>query len=96
MNRPQHESPERASNPDQPGSPPTEESHPVGDALPTPIEPGLDQPLPEKGESDIEPHAIPGKSGNIPRDGIADQVDASDPDLKDRDGLPRRSGSDFA
>ncbi|PMS32617.1 hypothetical protein [Paraburkholderia rhynchosiae] len=34
-----------------PGGPPTEISKPIGDAIPTPVEPGLDQPLPEKGET---------------------------------------------
>jgi hypothetical protein len=34
-----------------PGGPPTEVSKPIGDAIPTPVEPGLDQPLPEKGET---------------------------------------------
>ncbi|WMY10698.1 hypothetical protein [Paraburkholderia phenoliruptrix] len=34
-----------------PGGPPTDISKPVGDAIPTPVEPGLDQPLPEKGEN---------------------------------------------
>lgn len=28
-----------------PGQPPTEVSKPVGDAIPSPVEPGLDQPL---------------------------------------------------
>ncbi|WP_414696407.1 hypothetical protein [Paraburkholderia sp.] len=36
---------------DNPGGPPTEVSKPIGDALPTPVEPGLDQPLPEKSET---------------------------------------------
>ena len=43
---------EHDQNPDEttdPGGPPTEVSKPVGDAIPTPVEPGLDQPLPEKG-----------------------------------------------
>jgi hypothetical protein len=40
------------TKPDEdPGSPPTEISKPIGDAVPTPVEPGLDQPLPHKGET---------------------------------------------
>ncbi|SOE98153.1 hypothetical protein SAMN05446635_6118 [Burkholderia sp. OK233] len=43
---------EHENSPDEdPGSPPTEVSKPVGDAIPTPVEPGLDQPLPEKGDT---------------------------------------------
>lgn len=46
--------PNSPNEPDQdksadPGGPPTEVSKPIGDAIPTPVEPGLDQPLPEKG-----------------------------------------------
>jgi hypothetical protein len=38
---------------DQASNPPADEpeppvSKPIGDAIPTPVEPGLDQPLPEK------------------------------------------------
>ncbi|MFM0246355.1 hypothetical protein [Paraburkholderia sediminicola] len=36
---------------EDPGSPPTEVSKPIGDAIPTPVEPGLDQPLPQKGDT---------------------------------------------
>ncbi|RKF38460.1 hypothetical protein [Paraburkholderia fungorum] len=36
---------------EDPGSPPTEVSRPIGDAIPTPVEPGLDEPLPAKGET---------------------------------------------
>jgi hypothetical protein len=39
--------------------PPTEISKPIGDAIPTPVEPGLDQPLPEKGKP-------PAKDGQSP------------------------------
>jgi hypothetical protein len=38
--------------------PPTDISRPVGDAVPTPVEPGMDQPLPEK----------PVSGENVPRD----------------------------
>ncbi len=33
-------------------TPPTDISKPIGDAIPTPVEPGLDQPLPEKAKPD--------------------------------------------
>ncbi|CAE6691451.1 hypothetical protein [Paraburkholderia nemoris] len=43
---------EHENRPDEdPGSPPTEVSKPIGDAIPTPVEPGLDQPLPQKGDT---------------------------------------------
>ena len=42
--------PGRRSDED-PGSPPTEVSKPIGDAIPTPVEPGFDQPLPQKGDT---------------------------------------------
>lgn len=32
-------------------APPADVSVPIGDAIPTPVEPGLDQPLPEKDKS---------------------------------------------
>ncbi|WP_186310869.1 hypothetical protein [Paraburkholderia sp. BCC1886] len=53
MTHPQNSShePERRAEED-PGSPPTEISKPIGDAIPTPVEPGLDQPLPPKGEAE--------------------------------------------
>jgi hypothetical protein len=47
---------EHENKPDEdPGSPPTEVSKPIGDAVPTPVEPGLDQPLPHKGETPLPP-----------------------------------------
>ncbi|SEE87713.1 hypothetical protein SAMN02787142_5129 [Burkholderia sp. WP9] len=48
-NSPNEHEPERHAEED-PGGPPTEVSKPIGDAIPTPVEPGLDQPLPKKGE----------------------------------------------
>jgi hypothetical protein len=40
---------EKAGKPEQPPeASPTETSKPVGDAIPTPVEPGLNEPLPEK------------------------------------------------
>ncbi|SEJ61569.1 hypothetical protein [Paraburkholderia diazotrophica] len=44
-----------STQPEDPAeTPPNELNKPVGDALPTPVEPGLDQPLPEKPKSDDE------------------------------------------
>jgi hypothetical protein len=48
----EHDEHERRADED-PGSPPTEVSKPIGDAIPTPVEPGLDQPLPHKGEDPV-------------------------------------------
>ncbi|CAG4898883.1 hypothetical protein [Paraburkholderia saeva] len=46
--------PDEADEHDRPdGEAPNDLSVPLGDAIPTPVEPGLDQPLPEK--SSIEP-----------------------------------------
>jgi hypothetical protein len=42
--------------------PPLDVSRPIGDAIPTPVEPGLDQPLPEKPEE--EPEEKDRKKGN--------------------------------
>jgi hypothetical protein len=39
--------------------PPNELSKPIGDAIPTPDEPGLDQPLPEKPKTDDKDPAEP-------------------------------------
>jgi hypothetical protein len=42
-------SPDEAKDTKQPADePPIEVSRPIGDAIPTPVEPGLDVPLPEK------------------------------------------------
>ncbi|MFM0340519.1 hypothetical protein [Paraburkholderia fungorum] len=43
---------------ESPGGPPTDVSKPIGDAIPTPVEPGLDQPLPEKGDPENNPDAL--------------------------------------
>jgi len=53
-NSPNEHEPERQPEED-PGGPPTEVSKPIGDAIPTPVEPGLDQPLPKKGETPATP-----------------------------------------
>jgi hypothetical protein len=47
---PSHDAPEKADRPDE--EPPKDISKPIGDAIPTPVEPGLDQPLPEKKPDD--------------------------------------------
>ncbi|WP_082771636.1 MULTISPECIES: hypothetical protein [Burkholderiaceae] len=49
-----------------PGRPPTEVSKPVGDAIPSPVEPGLDQPLPPK-ERDENPKGELGPILGAPR-----------------------------
>lgn len=51
-NSPNEQEHEPVRQPEEdPGRPPTEVSKPIGDAIPTPVEPGLDQPLPKKGET---------------------------------------------
>lgn len=56
---------EQNPHPDEdPGSPPTEVSKPLGDAIPTPVEPGLDQPLPHKGDTPPEDEADGETSGD--------------------------------
>lgn len=80
-NEPGHE-PERQPEED-PGSEPTKVSKPIGDAIPTPVEPGLDQPLPKKGETPPP----------------ADNADAEKDPLGDTDtppGVPEPGPSDFA
>jgi hypothetical protein len=56
--------PDRRADED-PGSPPTEVSKPIGDAIPTPVEPGLDQPLPQKGDTP-EPNKDEDKGDGTP------------------------------
>ena len=66
--------------------PPIDVSRPIGDALPTPVEPGLDQPLPEKPAD--EPEEKEKNKGN-----------ASASLLGDTDtppGVPEPGPSDFA
>jgi hypothetical protein len=49
--------PDTEQAPPQPADedePPIDVSRPIGDAIPTPVEPGLDQPLPEKQPDDPE------------------------------------------
>jgi hypothetical protein len=66
---------------DDPGSRPTKVSKPIGDAIPTPVEPGLDQPLPKKGET-------------LPADDSADDTDLGDTETPP--GVPPPGKSDFA
>ncbi|MEX3634421.1 hypothetical protein [Paraburkholderia sp. BR14320] len=76
--------PDRPAGED-PGSPPAEVSKPIGDAIPTPVEPGLDQPLPKKGETPEPDPSISGQGGGNP--------------LGDTDappGVPDPGSSDFA
>jgi len=77
--------PERQAEED-PGGPPTEVSKPIGDAIPTPVEPGLDQPLPKKGEN--PPPADPPSGAPDPLDTLGDT--ATPP------GVPPPGESDFA
>jgi hypothetical protein len=76
--------PDRPAEED-PGRPPTEVSKPIGDAIPTPVEPGLDQPLPKKGET---PAPDPKKTGQ----GGGDPLGDTDPPP----GVPDPGPSDFA
>lgn len=74
-----------AGKPDpNPGSPPTEVSRPVGDAIPTPVEPGLDQPLPAKGQT------VP--DGEEADESVINPLG----DTKTPPGVPGPSDSDFA
>jgi hypothetical protein len=86
MPNPPNEHDEREHRADEdPGSPPTEVSKPIGDAIPTPVEPGLDQPLPHKGET-LTPEKGEG-------------TDDDDTPLGDTDtppGVPAPGPSDFA
>jgi hypothetical protein len=73
---------EHENKPDEdPGSPPTEVSKPIGDAVPTPVEPGLDQPLPKKGET-------------LPPERNADDEPLGETDTPP--GVPPPGPSDFA
>jgi hypothetical protein len=78
--------PERQAEED-PGSPPTEVSKPIGDAIPTPVEPGLDQPLPKKGENPLPPED--------PARGAPDPLDTLG-DTETPPGVPSPGESDFA
>ena len=66
---------------EDPGRPPTDVSKPIGDAIPTPVEPGLDQPLPKKGETPQEAD-----------DANGDPIGETDPPA----GVPAPGPSDFA
>jgi hypothetical protein len=47
-------------------TPPTDISVPVGDAIPAPVEPGLDQPIPEKSDSAGADAEVPGPVEDTP------------------------------
>jgi hypothetical protein len=66
-----------------PGGPPTEVSKPIGDAIPTPVEPGLDQPLPEKGAD-----SLPADDDEAKRDPLGE--------TETPPGVPPPGPSDFA
>ena len=66
-----------------PGGPPTEVSKPVGDAIPTPVEPGLDQPLPEKDQNPLSDD-----DSNAKRDPLGE--------TETPPGVPPPGPSDFA
>jgi hypothetical protein len=73
---------------------PTEISKPIGDAIPTPVEPGLDQPLPEKGEQPAKHD----RADSAERADPAAPADADEP-LGESDppkGVPAPGPSDFA
>ena len=76
--------PDRPAEED-PGRSPTDVSKPIGDAIPTPVEPGLDQPLPKKGEA-------PEPDPNKPSQSGADPLGDSDPPP----GVPDPGPSEFA
>jgi hypothetical protein len=69
-----------------PGEAPTDMSKPIGDAIPTPVEPGLDQPLPEKGKP--WPEKAPAEKSDDPDTALGD----TDPPP----GVPEPGPSDFA
>ena len=56
---------------EDPGQLPTDVSKPVGDAIPAPVEPGLDQPLPPK-EADEDPLGDPDPAPGVPPPGPSD------------------------
>ncbi|MGF6771646.1 hypothetical protein P3T18_004133 [Paraburkholderia sp. GAS199] len=73
---------------EDPGGPPTEVSKPIGDAIPTPVEPGLDQPLPKKGET------LEGDAGA--KNPASGQAGAVIGDTDTPPGVPEPGPSDFA
>ena len=54
MTSPSNDVHEASDNPAD--KPPNDISKPIGDAIPTPAEPGLNQPLPEKKPEDEQAH----------------------------------------
>jgi hypothetical protein len=73
---------------------PTETSKPIGDAIPTPVEPGLNQPLPEKGERPAKDDQANSADPAEPADpaGDTDPLGEADPPK----GVPAPGPSDFA
>jgi hypothetical protein len=62
---------ENALSKDPAEIPPNELNKPIGDAIPTPVEPGLDQPLPEKPKDD-EPIGEDDPPPGVPEPGPSD------------------------
>jgi hypothetical protein len=69
---------EESTQPKDPAeTPPNELNKPTGDAIPTPVEPGLDQPLPEKptkkdDENRPEPLGVDDPPPGVPDPGPSD------------------------
>lgn len=65
--------PDENALPEDPAEiPPNELNKPIGDAIPTPVEPGLDQPLPEKPKTDDEPIGDDDPPPGVPDAGPSD------------------------
>ena len=81
------QSPDVENDTKQPADgPPIDVSRPIGDAIPTPVEPGLDQPLPEKPAD--EPEEKEKNKGNASTSPIGDTDTPP--------GVPQPGPSDFA
>jgi hypothetical protein len=81
--------------------PPTEISKPIGEAIPTPVEPGLDQPLPEKGKKPAKDDPAHSAGAADPADPAADPAEpaadpADEPIGDPPKGVPAPGTSDFA
>ena len=73
---------------------PTETSKPIGDAIPTPVEPGLDQPLPEKSEQPAKDDQANSAAPADPADPDKTTDPSGEPDPPK--GVPAPGPSDFA
>ncbi|MFC0399056.1 hypothetical protein [Paraburkholderia rhizosphaerae] len=71
---------------------PTETSKPIGDAIPTPVEPGLNQPLPEKEEPPAKHDQRDTDTDTDTDTDSTSPVGESDPPK----GVPAPGPSDFA